>query len=180
MKNKELIHNIVMALCELVAGILLLKNPFQFTSFIFISFGAVLIAVGILEMIAYFWSGPAEAFLRQSLAVGLAEIAAGLFCIFHYDWFLAAFPLLTKLCGSVTLVTGFVKVQWAVDMLRMKLRGWLLAAVSALLTLVFAWAILSNPFASTEALWLFASISLIVEAVVDIVVLIFRKRLRAG
>lgn len=175
MNKNEMITTIIMALCELAVGVLLLINPIGFTAGIFIVLGIVLLAMGLLEIISYFRTEPASAFLRQSLAIGLAEIAAGLFCIFGYDWFIVTFPLLTILYGIIILLTGFVKLQWAVDMIRMKQKNWYFAAISALLSIVFAWVILGNPFASTAALWMFVAISLIVEAVVDVVILIFRK-----
>lgn len=176
MSRNEMIRTIIMILCELGVGILLLVNPIRFTIWIFIALGVVLLAMGLLEVISYFRLEPASAFLRQSLAIGLAEIAAGLFCILQYNWFIVTFPLLTILYGVIILLTGFVKVQWAVDMIRMKQGKWYLAAISALFSIVFAWVILSNPFASTAALWMFVAISLIVESVVDVIMLIFRKK----
>lgn len=40
--------------------------------------------------------------------------------MFQYNWFIATFPLLTILYGILILLTGFFKVQWAMDMIRMK------------------------------------------------------------
>lgn len=176
MNKSEAINNVIMALCELGVGILLLVDPIGFTVWIFIVLGIVLLVMGLMEIVSYFRTEPVSAFLRQNLAIGLAEAAAGLFCIFQYDWFIVTFPLLTILYGVIILMTGFVKIQWTVDMLRMKQKKWYFAAISAVLSIIFAWVILGNPFASTAALWTFVAVSLIVEAVVDVVALIFRKR----
>lgn len=176
MNKSNMITGLIMALCELAVGILLLVNPIGFTSLIFIVLGIILLAAGTLEIISYFREEPAIALTRQGLAKGLAEIAAGLFCAFQSNWFIATFPLLTILYGVVILMTGFSKVQRAADMFRMKLKKWYLAAISAALSLVFAGIVLSNPFASTEALWIFVAVSLIVDAIVDAVVLVFRRK----
>lgn len=176
MNKNEVISSVIMALCELGIGILLLVDPVGFTTWIFISLGIVLLALGCLGIVSYFRTEPVSAFWRQSLAVGLAEIAAGLFCIFRYNWFIATFPLLTILYGILILMTGFVKIQWTVDMIRLKQSKWYFAGISAVLSVAFAGVILSNPFASTTVLWTFAAVSLIVQAVVDVVALIFRKR----
>lgn len=176
MNKNEVINNVVMALCELGIGILLLVDPVGFTVWIFISLGIALIVMGLMEIVSYFRSESVSVFKRQELAIGLAEIAAGCFCIFQYDWFIVTFPLLTILYGVLILLTGFVKIQWTVDMLRLKEKKWYLAGISAVLSLVFAGVILANPFTSTAVLWTFAAVSLIVEAVVDVVALIFRKR----
>lgn len=58
------------------------------------------------------------------------------------------------------------------DLLRLKVRYWFLAGINAALAILFAAIILSNPFVSTVVLWRVAAISLIVEAALDVVVLI--------
>lgn len=176
MKKNEVFISIIMALCELILGVLLLINPIGFTSLVFIILGIVLAIMGITEIIVYFRTEPVYAILRQNLAVGLAETVAGLFCIFQYKWLIAAFPLLTMLYGVLILATGFAKIQWTADMLRLKQKYWYLAALNALLSTVFALTILSNPFSSIAVLWIFVAVSLIVEAVADVAVLFFRKR----
>ena len=45
-----------------------------------------------------------------------------------------------------------------------------------MLTLTFAVLILCNPFSTTAILWTFIAVSLIVEAVVDILTYIFGKK----
>lgn len=58
------------------------------------------------------------------------------------------------------------------DLLRLKAWYWFLAGTNAVLAILFMSIILSNPFASTIVLWRMSAISLIVEAVLDVVVLI--------
>ena len=82
---------------------------------------------------------------------------------------MVTFPLLTVLYGILTLVSGVSKVQWAVDMLRAKQKYWFVEVISAVLTIICAILILTNPFTSTAFLWTFIGVSMIVEAVVDVI-----------
>lgn len=66
--------------------------------------------------------------------------------------------------------------QEAIYMLRMKKKKWFLAAISAVLSIICAVVILRNPFSSSAVLWMFTGISLIVEAVFDVVSLIMNTR----
>jgi len=168
---KRNIGGILMCLFELLAGILLLINPVMFTSGIIVVLGIVLLIIGLLGVISYFKMGPEEAAIKQTLAKGLAVSAAGLFCIVQYQWFVESFSILAVLYGVIILVMGFSKIQWAVDLLRMKKDKWFLAAIGALLSVVFAIVILMNPFHSTKILWIFVGVSLILEAAVDIMAL---------
>ena len=61
-------------------------------------------------------------------------------------------------------------------MVRTKQKYWFVALISAILTLAFAVLIVANPFSSTAFLWSFIGVTLIVEAVMDIVTFIFAKK----
>ena len=84
--------------------------------------------------------------------------------------------MLTAIYGVMTLITGFVKVQWVADMIRQKRRRWLFGAISAAVSLNCGTVIISRPFETTALLWLFTGISLIVGAVFDVVAIIFGNR----
>ena len=168
--------NLVMCLAELIIGILLLINPVGFTRGIIIALGIPLALQGIGSIIGYIREKPQAASEGNLLAKGLLMTCGGLFCMFRSSWFITVFPVLTVLYGVMTLVTAFGKLQWTADLLRLKHRYWFFALISAVLSLALAILILTNPFSSTAALWVFIGISMIVEAVVDVVTLIFEKR----
>lgn len=50
------------------------------------------------------------------------------------------------------------------------------AAISAAISLVCAVVILNNPFAATEVLWMFTGITLIIEAVFDLITLVISSK----
>lgn len=169
---KENSVNLLITLFELVIGILLLINPVGFTTGIIIAAGAVLLVIGIADIVFY-WRKPfTEATHQKYLAKGLTLTAAGLFCICFSRWFIETFPLLTFLYGLLLLVFGFYKVQWSVDLLRQKNKRWWMGALSAAASLIFSAVIIANPFASSVAIWYFVAIALIVEAVADLVVVL--------
>lgn len=167
---------ILVCLLEVLVGILLLVNPIGFTSAIIIVFGAALLVEGVFSIIEYFRTDPKEASLRGELVKGLAMLLAGGFLILRPSWLISVFPVLTILYGVVVLVGGLYKVQWFADALRMKTGRWLMHAVSAVVSIVCAVIILANPFSSTVVLWMFIGISLIVEAVLDMIGLFFVKK----
>lgn len=176
MKNKPIrVGSIILSLCEIVIGILLLIDPMGFTVGIVTFLGIVLLATGAVSAVRYFRAKPEEAAQGQSLTYGLIEIVLGLFCVLKSGWFVATFPVFTMVYGTITLVTGIAKIQWAVDMVRTKKKKWWWIAIDAVVTIVCAAIILCDPFTSTTVIWMFVAISLIVEAVADVVVAIFSK-----
>lgn len=157
------------ALCigELTVGILLLIDPAWFTAGIITVVGWLLALMGIWTTAGYFRTPAVQAAREQKLARGLCIMALGLFCAFGSGWFIATFTALAVLYGVAMLLLGIMRVQMTVDAIRQRTGRWLWAGIGAAVTLVCAGIILINPFAATQALWVFAGISLIAEAAVD-------------
>lgn len=167
---------IILCIIEVVVGILLLINPVGFTAGIIIAAGVALMVDGLLNVIRYFKSAPAEAAAGQLLMRGLITLLAGAFCTFNPEWFIATFPMIAILYGVAVLVGGLSKVQITMDMLRAKNPKWWWGAISAAISIICAFIMIKNPFSSTVALWWFTGISLIVEAVFDLVTLIMSRK----
>ena len=175
MKSTSKLVSILLAVCEVIIGVLLLIDPVSFTNAILRVLGGILIIMGVVSAVQYFRASPVRAAAGKGLARGCVEIALGVFCIVKSGWFLTMFPVLTILYGIVTLVSGFAKLQWTVDMLRLKMRKWGLAALSSVVTILCALVILANPFASAAVLWVFIGVALIIEAIADFIAAILMR-----
>lgn len=174
--------SILFCMLEIAVGVLLLINPIAFTTGIIMAFGAALLAVGIMKIVRYLRMDPRQAVASRGLVKGLILMAAGGFCLIRFDWFIVTFPMLTVIYGIGLLICGLGKVQWAVDMLRLRVVKWYLAAIGAVVTIVCAVVVLCNPFATMEVMWIFTGVALIVEAVLDVLAMILKdwKKSTAG
>ena len=170
---------IVAGLVELLIGVLLFVDPVGFTSGILKAVGGILLICGVVCLLSYFNTDPVQAALERNFSKGLVMILLGCVLALRTEQVIGLFPLLAQLYGAAILLVGIVKLQQGVDLLRLKSRFWFLAGVNALLAIVFAAIILGNPFTSTIVLWRVAAISLIMEAVLDVVVLIMTSRAKA-
>ena len=165
------IKEIIFCISELVIGILLLINPVSFTSGIIVLLGVSMLATGILFGYKYFRMDAEEAKKGNMLTFAILLVMMGAFCILRSDWVIATFPILTVIYGIMMLVAGVSKIQTMVDMLRLHNNKWFWAGINAVVSIICAVVILWSPFTSTAVLWIFAGVSLIVEAVFDIVTL---------
>lgn len=173
---KRSLSGTAMSIVELVTGILLLINPVGFTSGIIIACGTILALCGIAGIVRYFVTEPEEAAERQMMAKGFVLLLVGGFCALRSEWLVASFPVLTVLYGVGLLLAGLVKIQWTVDMLRLKRRRWLFTLLSAAISLVCGVVIIASPFATAAVLWALLGISLIAEAVLDILAAVFGNK----
>lgn len=151
-------------------------NPVVFTAGIITAAGILLLLTGAFTILKYFRTDPFEAMLEQGLVKGICAISGGILCVFKKELIITTFPLLTVLYGVVILFTGIMRVQWAVDMMRIKKEQWQMAGIGAAVSIMLSAIILLNPFKSTVALWRFVAISMIIGAVIDLVILVFIKQ----
>lgn len=166
---KHFLGGLLLCIIEVAVGILLLIEPVRFTSGIIIACGGAMLLWSLVCVIRYFRMEATAAAESKLLTKGLILLLVGGFCILKSQWFLSAIPMLTILYGTVILVSGLWKIQWTVDLLRTRKVRWFLAAISAVISLVCAVIILSDPFPSTDLLWIFTGVSLVCEAFLDII-----------
>lgn len=178
---KENGGGLLLCLLEVLVGILLLINPGGLTTIIIATVGAVLALWGIVDTVRYFRMDPAQAALSQTLLRGMTLLLMGGFCLFNSRWFIEAFPafpVITTLYGVAVLFSGLWKIQWTVNLFRLKNSNWFMAAIVAGITILCAVVILANPFATMIALWRFTGVFLVAEAILDIVALLFSGKTR--
>ena len=173
MNIKSVFHgktgSIIICILEIVVGALLLIDPISFTSGIIIGAGVLLCLSGLVSIARYFMMKPELAAQRQLLFKGLLVLMGGVMCIVKHGWFLAAFPLLTVLYAIAMLILAAAKLQKMADMKRLGASRWYMPGISAALAVVMAAIILINPFGAAMAVWTFVAISLIAEAIVEII-----------
>lgn len=168
------VGGLTLCVLEILVGILLLINPVGFTSGIIIGAGVLMVLGGVICVIRYFTVQPEIGVMSQLLFKGLTLLMTGVLCMTQYKWILTAFPLLTVLYAGWMLVLAAMKLQAMTDMLRLKAGRWYMPAIAASVAIVLAVIILINPFGAVNAVWTFVGISLIAEAVVELVAAILR------
>lgn len=179
-KLKENLAYLILCLCEIIVGILLLIKPVAFTRGIIIAFGILLTAAGILWIVRYIREIPVLAAKQQTLTKGLIGVTAGLFCALQSQWFMKTFPMLTILYGVIILFTGAYKIQYSVDIKRLKKKNFVSSCVSAGLAVLFSVIILWNPFGSSGARWILTGVFLIIESVLDLFIVFGNEKTAAG
>lgn len=173
---KENFGNIIMSLGEILIGILLLIKPIGFTKGIIIIVGSILIILGIINIVKYVTSDIFQSIKEQSLSTGLIFVTIGLFCVLRTNWFIITFPVLTILYGIMIFIMGLKKVQWSIDLIRLKRKHWFIVGLSAVTSIMFAIIIMNNPFSTTAILWQFTGIILIIESILDVIALVFETK----
>lgn len=173
--QNQVINGLIAAVLELLVGILLLVNPEGFTSGILTVGGILLCLLGLKHVITYFRCCAAEAAAGNDLTAGLCCIAGGCFLAFGSGVIVDTFTMLTVIYGVAVLAIGLSEIQTTVDLLRLRHQRWYLAGINALTSLICAAIILADPFDDLDTLWVFTGITLIIEAAMNVAVILFSR-----
>ena len=166
-KFRRISGKLIICACEAAVGVILLVNPEGFTKIMVTAAGILFCVLGALAGIRYFRTEPEDAALTQDLTKGLVALSVGFFLIYRADWIMNSFMPVTVFYGIAALLTGVVKLQWTVDMIRLKRGLWQSSAIAAVLSIIVAVIVFASPFKARKTLWTVTAIVLIVAAIVD-------------
>ena len=170
-KIKGLLKNsggILISVIEIVAGILLLVDPTTFISYIVLIAGAILVVSGIISATKYFVSPIEEAQEGQGIFKALVSASLGVFLMINNKLFVSdeAEKIISFVFGAAILLIGFSKLQGMFDKIR-KNQFFFVSLASAALTIICAIIIITGSL-GLKVLWIFAGVSLVIEALVDV------------
>ncbi|MCD7831684.1 MAG: DUF308 domain-containing protein [Firmicutes bacterium] len=174
-KIKNSAGNLILSICEILLGIVLLVNPVDFIGGIIVIVGVVFAVMGLFNIIGYFLTPVKEATVGTKLTEGIIGLAVGIFCICNSGWVTATLSVIAVIYGIIVLLTGVVKVQWSIDLLRLKQKRWIFALISAVLSIIAGVIIVCNPFTTVSVAGIFAGVILTVEGILDIIAVFFGK-----
>ncbi len=172
---KQKLSGIGLAVVEIVVGLFLIISPDTLTRAVVIIAGIALLLMGVVSLIGYFRSDPVGSVMGQGMTKGLMEIAIGAFILIKTEWVVGVFDSVIALA---ILLLGVSKLGMAIDLMRLKDSSWKPALVNAAVTLVCAIIIIS--ISASSAIWMVIGISLIVQAVLDIVTTLFPGNKNSG
>lgn len=159
---------ILIASMFVMLGILFLVYPDSSGRIICYILGGMLCLVGLLRVIEYFRMPVSLENYNLSLVFGLITIGLGAYILISPELLMKVLP---TVFGISVILDSLVKLQNALDMLRLKDRFWWITLIVAFITAGLGAVLLANPFKAMEALLQFVGISLIATGVLDLVAL---------
>ena len=154
--------SLVISFCMLALGIVMVIWPEISAVAVCCVLGIICLSTGIYEMVRYFNLGFAGLFFRFDLTLGICSILAGILLLLHPAGAAALLPF----AAGLYIITGSVfDIQSSVEMRRLGIGNWWLSMVMGVVSTIFAFFLLLNPFQGVAALMVFIGISLIVGSI---------------
>lgn len=165
--TKKTLTGFLFCLLELIVGLMVLIYSKGFNKFVISVAGIGLILYGLLQVVRYYRSEPKAAAQNRYLMKGLLILSCGCFCAFRASWFVVVLPSFAFALGVCVFILGLVKIQKAMDMVRMDNKKWYVAFIDAAVSLACAATVLNGPYATKKVFWILTGIILMLIAAAD-------------
>ncbi len=171
---KKIKWNVIISSVIYVAlGVILLLWPEKMARNICYVIGVIAVAVGIVNLIDYIRKDYSVDAYRYNLVYGLVSILFGVFVFVKVDTVVSIIPFLL---GFAVTISGLLKLQNAVDLVRMKYKGWGAVMIVSVLNIAFGVVLIMNPFDSAMVLFICIGIGMIYSGVSDLIATIMLSK----
>ncbi len=171
---KKLKWNVIMSSVIYVALVVILLIWMEMTAKnICYVVGVISIAVGVVNLIDYIRKDYSVDAYRYNLVYGMVFILLGIFIFVKVETVISIIPVLL---GFAVTISGLLKFQNAVDLVRMKYSGWGIVMIVSILNIAFGVVLIMNPFASAMILFICIGIGMIYSGVSDLIATIMLSR----
>ena len=159
---------VILSFLFIALGIILILWPNEVMRTSCYMLAAMLIIVGVISLINYLRKVISAILYRYDLVVGLSAVLGGILVIIKVDQLLSLIPVVL---GFLVTISGILKMQNSVDMLRLGQGTWYVAFCMAILNIIFGIVLLIDPF-SRELLVYLLGAALIFSGITDLYVTI--------
>ena len=171
---KQLKWNLILlAVIFIALGIVLILWPGATMKSICYLLAAMLLALGVASLINYLRKDISGIIYRYDLVVGLCAILGGILVVVKVD---KLTDLIPAVLGFLVTMSGILKMQNSVDMLRLGHGTWHVAFAMAIVNIVAGIVLLMNPFEAAQILIMCLGIALVYSGITDLYVTISISR----
>lgn len=171
---KQLKWNLILlAVIFIALGIVLILWPGATMKTICYLLAAMLLALGVASLINYLRKDISGIIYRYDLVVGLCAILGGILVIVKVD---KLTDLIPAVLGFLVTMSGILKMQNSVDMLRLGHGTWHVAFAMSIINIVAGIVLLMNPFEAEQILIMCLGIALVYSGITDLYVTISISR----
>lgn len=158
-------NSICMSILFILLAIGLIFKAAEFLTFIIVTFGFILIGLGIFFLITYFKNGKEFQIVQYNLLEGIVAICFGIFCILRSEVVQSIFPIVI---GIWIIVQGMMKFQLAFNLKNIEEEQWIGVLIIAIMSLVLGMTLICNPFESSIAITTIGGIILLMNEILNL------------
>ena len=129
---------IVTTVVSVLMGLAFFLKPYEMSLYLGYGAGGILGVVGIIYILLYFLRKPVSGLYRSEFVIGLVALLAGAYVALSgliTSTGGVGYVMIVRIIGVLIVADGLLKIQYAVDIGRMKFRAWWVALILAVLSI---------------------------------------------
>lgn len=160
---------ILTAVAFILIGVLFLADPNTSGTIVCYILGGILCAIGVVNVISYFTTPVQLPEYNLSLVRAIIFIGLGIFVLTKSAEVMKVLPIVM---GIAVLIDSLVKLQNAIDMLRLRQKSWLYTLIVAVVLAILGGVMV----AKTDLAYQFIGVVFVLNGVIDIAALMVLKK----
>lgn len=164
--RRYIANTLVVSVLLLILSILLIAKPVASLRFIIIFLGSIAVLDGIIHIISYISTTPEFRAFSFELVQGILGVILGLAAMFNPDVIVSFLPFIV---GIWIIGEGIIKFQFAFNIKGSQAGNWFILLLMSVLTIIFGFIVIFNPFGTAVAITTLAGIFLLVSEIANII-----------
>lgn len=150
------------SLAMMILGLCLVIWPYISATVLCYLFGALILLTGIVRIVCYTRRGVSAFFHYYELPLGLLDI---LLAVFFFSRSHNVILILPIVIGIMIMIDSMFKLQMSIDLKQMGLRRWWSMLLLSIISVLFSFLLILNPFEGSMTLTIFIGLSLIMDSI---------------
>ncbi|MGN0427450.1 MAG: HdeD family acid-resistance protein [Agathobacter sp.] len=150
------------SLAMMILGLCLVIWPYISAKVLCYLFGVLILITGIVRIVCYTRRGVSAFFHYYEFPLGLLDILLAVFFFSRSQHVILVLPIVI---GIMIMIDSIFKLQMAIDLKRLGLRKWWSMLLLSILSILFSFLLILDPFEGSMTLMIFIGLSLIVDSI---------------
>lgn len=156
---------IILSVFYIVAGFTMLFWPHLTMEVLGKALGIAMLVIGLAYVVIYFTKDHLQGILEMDLTLGVILAAFGAFILLHGEFVGLSLPFAV---GVVIMIGGISKIQFSLDMRRLRIKHWNVLMICSCLIILLGIVLVYNPFKEVILIYFIAG-CLIFDGLLSIV-----------
>ncbi|MGN0313154.1 MAG: HdeD family acid-resistance protein [Fusicatenibacter sp.] len=161
------------SLAMMILGLCLVIWPYISAKVLCYLFGVLILITGIVRIVCYTRRGVSTFFHYYEFPLGLLDILLAVFFFSRSQHVILVLPIVI---GIMIMIDSIFKLQMAIDLKRLGLRKWWSMLLLSILSILFSFLLILDPFEGSMTLMIFIGLSLIVDSIQSLCSVIYASK----
>lgn len=169
-------RTILLIVFEAAVGILLFVKPEAFTTTIIVTFGIVMLILGVINLVRFLRDRKDGISNAPAIITAVISLILGVFGTFFSGFIIGLIAAVAVIYGIILIVSGVYKLQSYFEVKKAGFPVSKVCVVSGVIAVILGIVVVVYPKDAVFSVWMLTGIMMFTEAVIDVIALLLAAR----